>query len=102
VHQAWGLEAEKKVTGKDDFTMPRQEGMVLVTFVVQCGEGDNQCRKGIVIDWHPIEPLGDVVLLQGNEALVSLILVRVGMEGSVFNRLKLVSQHTPLELGEMI
>jgi len=94
VHQAWGLEADKKVTGEDDFTMARQEGTVLVTFVVQYGEGDNRCGKGIVIDWHPIEPLGDVALSRGDKVSVSLILVIVGMEGFVFNRLKLVSHNT--------
>jgi len=34
VHQAWVLEGEEEVTGQDAFTMPGQEGLVLVTFKV--------------------------------------------------------------------
>ena len=47
-----------------------------------------------MISRHLIEPLWDVVLSRGDEVLLSLIVVIVGMDGSVFERLKSVGHST--------
>ena len=90
MYHAWVLEANKEVTRQHTFTISGQEGVVLVPWEMECGEGDDRAWERVVVGWHPFEPVREVVLSRGNEARLPPAVIIVGMEGSLLDGLKSV------------